>query len=186
MNVLNFLLQRTLRTTRKGYSIIALYFFPNNTSGSTARERATIQGEPRDLLGLLAPVKLSRESEYGLEALSVLARQPQGKVMLLREIAESGRLPEGFLAKVFQKLTRHNLVRSHRGAIRGYALARPAQGIKLKEIFEAIEGPDLFERCIFWSGRCGDQNPCRLHQRWAKFRPQLQAMMEETTLDQVV
>jgi len=116
----------------------------------------------------------------------VLARQPQGKVMLLREIAESGRLPEGFLAKVFQKLTRHNLVRSHRGAIRGYALARPVQGIKLKEIFEAIEGPDLFERCIFWPRRCGDQNPCRLHQRWAKIRPQLQAMMEETTLDQVV
>lgn len=131
-------------------------------------------------------MKLSRESEYGLEALSVLARQPQGKVMLLREIAESGRLPEGFLAKVFQKLTRHNLVRSHRGAIRGYALARPPQGIKLKEIFEAVEGPDLFERCIFWSGRCGDQNPCRLHQRWAKIRPQLEAVMEETTLAQVV
>ena len=91
-----------------------------------------------------------------------------------------------FLAKVFQKLTRHNLVRSHRGAIRGYALARPAETIRLREILEAIEGPDLFERCIFWSGRCGDQNPCRLHQRWAKIRPQLEAVMEETTLAQVV
>ena len=137
-------------------------------------------------MGLLAPVKLSRESEYGLEALSVLAEQEDGKVMLLREIAVARRLPQGFLAKVFQKLTRHNLVRSHRGAVRGYALARPAQEIRLKEIFEAIEGPDLFRRCIFWPGECSDQHPCRLHPKWATIRPQLQAMMEETTLAQVV
>jgi Rrf2 family protein len=130
-------------------------------------------------------MKLSRESEYGLEALSVLAGQPQGKVMLLREIAESGRLPEGFLAKVFQKLTRHNLVISHRGAIRGYALARPAETIRLREILEAIEGPDLFARCIFWRGQCGNQNPCRLHPIWAKIRPKLQAAMEETSLAEV-
>ena len=130
-------------------------------------------------------MKLSRESEYGLEALSVLAEQGEGKVMLLREIAEARHLPADFLAKVFQKLNRHNVVMSHRGATRGYSLARPPERIKLQEVFEAIEGPDLFERCIFWPGRCGEENPCRLHQSWAKIRPQLQAVMEETTLAQV-
>jgi Rrf2 family protein len=76
-------------------------------------------------------------------------------------------------------------VKSYRGAIRGYALARPPQEIRLREIFEAIEGPGLFERCVFWPEQCSDQKPCLLHSRWAKIRPQLQAMMEETTLDQV-
>ena len=130
-------------------------------------------------------MKLSRESQYGLEALSVLAQQEEGKVMLLKDIAEAGNLPSGFLAKIFQKLARHELVSSYRGAVRGYALARPAREISLREIFEALEGPDLFSRCVFWPGQCGDQNPCRLHEQWGKIRPQLQGIMEKVTLEQV-
>src|SRR3972149_386787 len=130
-------------------------------------------------------MRLSLESKYGLEGLSVLARQPQGSVMLLQEIAAAGHLPPGFLAHIFQKLTRHNVVSSHRGAIRGYALARPPDEISLREIFEAIEGPGLFGRCVFWPGRCGDQDPCSLHERWAVIRVGLHEMMERTTLAQV-
>lgn len=114
----------------------------------------------------------------------MLARHGEGKVMLLREIAEARGLPSDFLAKIFQKLARHKVVSSHRGAVRGYALARPAREISLREILEALEGPDLFSRCIFWPGQCGDQNPCRLHDQWGKIRPGLQAMMETVTLEQ--
>lgn len=130
-------------------------------------------------------MRLSRESEYGLEGLKVLARQPPGTVMLLPEIAEAGRLPVRFLAQIFQKLRRHDLVVSHRGAVRGYALARPADQISLREIFEAIEGPGLFERCVFWSDRCGGQNPCDLHSRWVLIRPKIEEMLEGTTLKEV-
>ncbi len=128
---------------------------------------------------------LSRESQYGLEGLIVLARQPRGKVMLLRQIAQAGRLPAGFLARTLQKLRRHNLVSSHRGAVRGYALARPADDVRLREIFEAIEGPTVFRRCIFSPRHAGDPLPCRLHDEWAEISAALRAVMEETTLAQV-
>jgi len=128
---------------------------------------------------------LSRQSEYGLEGLIVLARQPQGKVMLLQEIAEARQLPPGFLAGIFQKLRRHNLVASHRGAVRGYALARPPREINLREIFEAIEGPNPFGRCIFWPGRCDDREPCHLHPAWATVSTKLLKVTEKTTLEQV-
>ncbi len=131
-------------------------------------------------------MKLSRESQYGLEALSLLAEVGPGRVMVLKDIAAARSLPTGFVATIFQKLARHNLVSSHRGAVRGYALARPPHEITLRQIVEAIEGPDLFERCIFWSGRCGDQDPCRLHERWATVRPQVRAMMDATTLGELV
>lgn len=136
-------------------------------------------------LGIFAPVKLSRESEYGLEGLRVLARQPQRTVMLLQEIAEAGHLPPRFLAQIFQKLRRHHVVSSHRGAVRGYSLARPSREITLREIFEAIEGPDLFARCIFWPGRCDDKNPCRLHTTLAELRSKLQELLNRTTLEEV-
>ena len=136
-------------------------------------------------LGFLTPVILSRESEYGLEGLMVLACRRRGTIMLLQEIAEARRLPPGFLARIFQKLRRHNLVSSHRVAVRGYALARPPGEITLLEIFEAIEGPSLFERCIFWPRRCQDQRPCSLHGRWTRLRARLRRVTEETTLEQV-
>lgn len=128
---------------------------------------------------------LNRESQYGLEGLIVLAKQPRGSVMLLQQVAQAGGLPAGFLARTLQKLRRHNLVTSHRGAVRGYALARPAHQITLREIFEAIEGPTVFRRCICSARRSGDRDCCRLHAEWAPIAAKLLAVMEETTLAQV-
>ncbi|MDP2626532.1 MAG: Rrf2 family transcriptional regulator, partial [Candidatus Rokubacteria bacterium] len=112
-------------------------------------------------------MRLRRESEYGLEGLKVLARQREGGIMLVQEIASAGDLPEYFLAKIFQKLSRRGVVISHRGAVRGYSLARPADTITVREILEAIEGQGVFEQCIFWPAQCSQQHPCSLHHRWA-------------------
>ena len=105
--------------------------------------------------------------------------------MLLQQLAQAGHLPAGFLARTLQKLRRHNLVASHRGAIRGYSLARPAHEITLREIFEAIEGPTVFRRCICSSRRSGEAHCCRLHDDWAPIGARLLTVMEETTLAQV-
>ena len=103
--------------------------------------------------------------------------------MLLRDIAEAGNVPENFLAKIFQKLTRSGVLVSSRGAVRGYALARKPREIKVKEILLATEGLDLFDRCIFWSDRCADADPCPLHFRWKKVRQRIIGeLMERTTL----
>jgi Rrf2 family protein len=131
-------------------------------------------------------MKLSRESEYGIQGLIHLAQQPKGIVMQLAAIAEAQGLPQSFLAKIFQKFTQYGLVRSFRGATRGYSLNRPASEISLREVLEAIEGPGLFERCIFWSDRCGEDNPCMLHDGWKQIKPKLTAMLEVTTLHDLV
>lgn len=130
-------------------------------------------------------MRLSRESEYGLEGLRVLASQPPGKVMLLREIAAMGHLPERFLAKIFHKLARHRVVVPHRGAIRGYSLAKSAGMITVREIVEAIEGPSLFQRCVFWPGRCGLERPCRLHEGWAGVRSSAERILDGITLERI-
>ena len=128
-------------------------------------------------------MKLARESAYGIEGLLALARKPPGTAMPLRDIAFDRGVPQSFLAKIFQKLTRYGIVCSFRGSGRGYALARSPNRIKLKEILLAIEGPDLFERCIFWSDRCADSNPCPLHEQWKEIKEKaFGKLMEKTTL----
>lgn len=130
-------------------------------------------------------MKLSRESEYGLVGLVHLARRRPGTILKLREVAEAQGLPQLFLAKIFRKLTRYGVLTSYRGGKRGYALARPASEISVKEIMEAIEGADVFTRCVFWSNRCSDERPCLLHDLWKTIRPQLVESMARITLDDV-
>ncbi len=128
-------------------------------------------------------MKLGRESAYAIEGLLVLAKKRPGTTMLLRDIAESGGVPQTFLAKIFQKLTQSRIVVSSRGAIRGYALARGPKEINVKDVFLAIEGPSLFDRCIFWSDRCADSDPCPMHFLWKRVREQvIGKLMEQTTL----
>jgi Rrf2 family protein len=128
-------------------------------------------------------MKMSKESEYGLMGLVQLAKRPAHAVTQLREVASAANLPEPFLAKTFRKLTVHGLLRSHRGRERGYSLARPPREISIREVCEAIEGADLFQRCIFWSNACSDAEPCPLHGMWRHVRPQLVVMMESATLE---
>ncbi|MBF8279986.1 MAG: Transcriptional regulator, partial [candidate division NC10 bacterium] len=55
-----------------------------------------------------------------------------------------------------------------------------------REVLEIIEGPGLFERCIFWSHRCAENKPCVLHEGWKQIKPKLTAMVEVTTLQDLV
>lgn len=126
---------------------------------------------------------LSRESEYGLKAMIYLAQQPPATILTLNQIAESRDLPAGFLSKTFQKLMRHGLVQSFRGRRRGYCLAREPSEILLGDLLEAIEGPDLIQRCIFWGDRCGNDNACTLHEAWGMVKPQFVELIQQRTLE---
>lgn len=72
----------------------------------------------------------------------MLASVPDGEVRALSRIAESQQLPASFLAKIFQKLARQGLLSAARGPGSGYALARPATSITIREILEIVEGKE--------------------------------------------
>ncbi len=129
---------------------------------------------------------LTRESEYALRGLAFLASCPPGAVVSLRDIAAGQDLPTTFLAKIFQKLTRHGFVTAQRGRGRGYFLSVPAHSITLRQILEAIEGPRLHHQCLLWPGDCRDEQPCPLHHRLRKFVPELQWILDHITLEEYV
>lgn len=108
-------------------------------------------------------MRLTRESAYALRGLAVLARESAGEIVALADVARGEGLPRTFAAKTFQKLARHGILVAHRGPGRGYELARAAAAISVREVLEAIEGADLFRRCVFLNSRCSDEHPCPLH-----------------------
>jgi Rrf2 family protein len=127
-------------------------------------------------------MNFSRESEYAVRGMVALAAASPGEALTLQEIAGQGNLPAGFLAKIFQKLVRHRLIESHRGVQRGYTLARPASEIVLRQILEAIEGPDLFDRCVFSHRRCGQEGRCIVHPYWGRLRAEVTKLFEGVSL----
>ena len=131
-------------------------------------------------------MKLSVESRYALAALTYLARQPPGTIVEAGVIAERAGLPPAFLSKIFAKLARHGQVLSHRGRERGYELATTPEGTSVRRILEAIDGPDVLTRCVFWGEACSDADPCPLHHTWAGLKPRIERAMEQTTLADVV
>ncbi len=129
-------------------------------------------------------MRLTRESKFALLGLAYLARRPSGKLTPLAEVATAQDLPVSFLSKIFQKLGRAGLLISERGRKSGYALARPGAEIRIRDVLEAVEGRDIFQRCLLWNGSCGDTNPCPLHFRLKELRPSLESIFSEVTLDQ--
>jgi Rrf2 family transcriptional regulator, iron-sulfur cluster assembly transcription factor len=130
-------------------------------------------------------LKLSRESYYGLQALSYMTTCKPGTILQADELAQRTELPGMFLAKILYKLARHGVLRSFRGRERGYTLAREPKDITVREVVEIFEGSDVFERCVFWSNECSDREPCPLHEMWRTVRPVVASLMERITLDQV-
>ena len=127
-------------------------------------------------------MRLTKESEYALLGMAHLVSQPSGSLVSLGRIAESEGLPQTFLSKIFRKLARHDLLISGRGRGRGYALARDAEKIAIREIFEAVEGPSMLGQCLLWAGECSDDDPCPLHHWLNDLRPTLAGLLDELTL----
>ena len=131
-------------------------------------------------------MKFRRESKYGLMGLIYLAQLPPGRVIGVREIAANQGLPQVFLAKIFPKFVQHGLVKAYRGSTRGYSLAKSPEEIPLREILEAIEGPQVTSQCFFWGGECDVTNPCPVHCQWREVRPWIEEILERTTLKDLI
>ncbi|MFQ5882898.1 MAG: RrF2 family transcriptional regulator [Candidatus Methylomirabilales bacterium] len=141
----------------------------------------------KDLMGLVCPnllirrgsgMRLTRGAEYGTRAVLYLARQPQGKLSRLREIAADQGVPLRFLAKVIQALAKAGLVRSSRGAHGGVVLARDPRDVSIKEVIEAIEGPVALNICLQGEGACSRQAGCSIYPVWQEAQRRMLEVLE--------
>ncbi|HWI41779.1 MAG TPA: Rrf2 family transcriptional regulator, partial [Verrucomicrobiae bacterium] len=113
-------------------------------------------------------MELTRKGEYALRGIIHLARQPQGKMTLISEVAEAADVPQTFLAKIFQSFAKQGLVNSFRGAGGGFTLSRSPSSITMREVVEAVEGPILPNRCLISAGSCSRDVHCSVHHVWRK------------------
>ena len=129
---------------------------------------------------------LTRAGDYGVFGVIYLAKQPKGKIVSLSEVSRAEDIPEKFLAKIFQSLTRFGLLRSYRGARGGFSLARPANKITVKELLEAIQGPICFSKCLSELDDCDRKEICKLRTVLQKAQDSTMKILTQKTLADLV
>jgi len=85
-------------------------------------------------------MRLSARVDYALRAAAELAVSPDGPVTA-EQLARAQDIPGKFLENILTQLRRAGLVRSQRGPVGGYWLARDPAEISLADIIRAVDGP---------------------------------------------
>ena len=127
---------------------------------------------------------VSQACKYGIRACLYLAQHNNGP-LLSREIAHALNIPEHFLAKILQDLSKHRLLHSAKGRGGGFRLARPAGQIKLLEVVEAIDGTDCADECILGLPACSETAPCALHSRWAGIKQEILELLYQQSIEEL-
>jgi Rrf2 family transcriptional regulator, iron-sulfur cluster assembly transcription factor len=121
-------------------------------------------------------------TEYAIRGLAELCGRSTGGNMLLDQLVSGTDLPRDFMAKIFQKLVRGGILISAKGRGGGFALARPAHQISLMQVVEAMEGPQLLDRCVVGLDRCSDQMACPQHDLYKPIRQRLKDYLNTTSV----
>lgn len=127
-------------------------------------------------------LQLTMTGEYTVRAMLHLAAKPHGTMAQIYDIAQQWDIPENFLRKIVQVLTKSNLVLSHRGVGGGIELARPAEKITLLEVIEAAEGKLTLNKCLLHSGFCPRDSWCAVHLVWCEVQESMKAILRNKSI----
>lgn len=134
-------------------------------------------------------MRMSQGVEWAVHACTVLAPLPPGRGLSLAALAEFHGVPQAYMAKQMQALSKAGIVRTSRGKTGGYALARPASEITLWQVVRAVEGPEPAFRCseIRQRGPCAApredcRHPCQIASAFAKAEAAWREVLETTTI----
>lgn len=133
---------------------------------------------------------ITQESDYAVRIVYCLAKC--GTRRDARTISEEMCVTLRFSLKILGKLVGSGLVKSYKGNCGGYELARPAAGITLKDVIEAVEGPYRLTRCVGeeGAGECnrGASGSCVFQRVFSKItdsiNDQLAAVSFQTLLEE--
>jgi Rrf2 family protein len=135
------------------------------------------------------------KAEYGVRLLIELGRQPGGKPVSLKAIADAENLPLAYLERIVALLKRADLVHSTRGAHGGYQLSRAPEDIAMNEVVLALEGSVAPMECFVeedGDGRvlCSHHNDsgraCATKLLWTRVQANVLKTLADTTLAELV
>jgi Rrf2 family protein len=138
-------------------------------------------------------MNVSALEEYGLRCAVSLASLKPEETLSAPEIAEKEGLSVEYVSKFMLYLKKADLVKTVRGVNGGFALAKPASQITLKEVFEALggkrRGVSDEEFCNAFAGKsdnCVHQSGCSIRPFWKILSLYVEAFTSQMTLQDML
>jgi Rrf2 family protein len=113
-------------------------------------------------------MQLTRAADYAVRVMMHLATLGPGAYLARPILAASNGVPESFLSKILQALSRAGLVSSRRGLEGGFALLPRGREASLLEVVEAVDGPISLNLCLAADSACENHSWCAAHIVWAE------------------
>lgn len=112
--------------------------------------------------------RLSRAAEYSIRGLLHLTIMEGKGAQDIEAISKAQDVPKAYLSKLFQQLAKKGFVKSTRGPVGGFVLARNPSEITLLDVIEVMEGPIYLNVCLIRAGYCNRDVLCPVHDVWGE------------------
>tara|TARA_R110001592_G_scaffold150576_5_gene376619 strand:- start:4889 stop:5332 length:444 start_codon:yes stop_codon:yes gene_type:complete len=130
---------------------------------------------------------LSKSCVYSLRSIIFIAHNATKEVKLgIKEIAKELDLPEPYLGKILQQLTKHKIIQSVKGPHGGFYLDEDSQKTKILKVIEVVDGLDFFHSCGLGLKECSEEHPCPLHDDFKIYRDGLFTLFTSTSIADLV
>ncbi len=127
-------------------------------------------------------LRLSKKADYALLALRHMAAHQARPAHSARELAEAYDIPAELLAKVLQQLVRARLLLSHQGIHGGYGLGRPAEGISVADVIQAVDGPLTVTACSDTDHSCDQYAKCNIRDPLWRIKDRIVSALAATSV----
>jgi Rrf2 family protein len=131
-------------------------------------------------------VRISAKVDYAVRAMCELAAHRADVPLKAEQIASAQEIPLSFLENILVDLRRAGFVRSLRGQVGGYRMAKAASEITIADIIRAVEGPlaDVRGMRPESLGFTGSATPLR--DVWLATRVSLRRVLERVSVADIV
>lgn len=134
-------------------------------------------------------MRFTTQAEYGLICALHLARFGGERPVAAREMADTENLPADYTEKILRRLRQAGLVTAVRGVSGGFALARDASSISVKDIIDATEGSTFEINCRAHpvdTERCDETSACSIRPVWYALRRRIDALLSDIKLSDLL
>ena len=107
---------------------------------------------------------LSNSSKYAIKAVLYLAlKTNEKKRVMVKDISKPINVPQPYIAKLLQHLSREGIISSVKGPRGGFYLSKENKQRTLMDVINVIDEEFKLTSCILSLEKCNTEKPCPLH-----------------------
>lgn len=131
-------------------------------------------------------MKLTTRTHYGIRAMLELAENYGHGPLQIKIIGKRQDISVKYLEQLMATLKSGGLIRSIRGSKGGYTLTKAPVDVRLREIFNCLEGPIVTIECVEDESFCARAADCAIRELWSRVQDAMMSVLQSMTLQDLV